>query len=51
VLERAAERQYPRRVVLELILLGAVQNLVLVVPVALLLGIVLALGRFTTTAR
>jgi lipopolysaccharide export system permease protein len=45
VLERAAERQYPRRVVFELILLGAVQNLVLVVPVALLLGIVLALGR------
>ena len=31
--------------VLELILLGAVQNLSLVMPVALLLGIVLALGR------
>ncbi len=45
VLERAAESQYPRGVVLELILLGALQNLSLVVPVALLLGIVLALGR------
>jgi lipopolysaccharide export system permease protein len=45
VLERAAESQYPRGVVFELILLGAVQNLTLVVPVGLLLGIVLALGR------
>ena len=45
VLERAAESQYPRGVVLELILLSAVQNLSLVVPVGLLLGIVLALGR------
>ena len=45
VLERAAESQYPRGVVLELILLGAVQNLSLIVPVGLLLGIVLALGR------
>jgi lipopolysaccharide export system permease protein len=45
VLERAAESQYPRGVVLELILLGALQNLTLAVPVGLLLGIVLALGR------
>ena len=45
VLERAAESQYPRGVVLELILLGALQNLTLVVPVGLLLGVVLALGR------
>ncbi len=45
VLERAAESQYPRGVVLELILLGAVQNLSLVIPVGLLIGIVLALGR------
>ncbi|HEU4778672.1 MAG TPA: LPS export ABC transporter permease LptF [Steroidobacteraceae bacterium] len=45
VLERAAERQYPRGVVFELIMLGAVQSLPLVLPIALLLGIVLALGR------
>ncbi len=45
VLERAADSQYPRGVVLELIMLGAVQNLTLVVPIGLLLGIVLALGR------
>ncbi|HET9865609.1 MAG TPA: LPS export ABC transporter permease LptF, partial [Steroidobacteraceae bacterium] len=45
VLERAAESQYPRGVVLELILLSVVQNLSLVVPVGLLLGVVLALGR------
>jgi lipopolysaccharide export system permease protein len=45
VLERAAESQYPRGMVLELILLGAVQNLSLVIPVALFLAIVLALGR------
>jgi len=44
VLERAAESQYPRGVVLELILLGGVQNLSLIVPVGLLLGIVLGLG-------
>jgi len=45
VLERAAESQFPRGVVLELILLGAVQSLTMVIPVALLLGIILALGR------
>lgn len=45
VLERAAESQYPRGMVLELILLGAVQNLTIIVPIGLLLAIVLALGR------
>jgi lipopolysaccharide export system permease protein len=45
VLERAADNQYPRGMVLELIGLGALQNLTVVVPVALLLAIVLALGR------
>lgn len=45
VLERAADSQYPRGVVLELILLSTLQNLTLVVPVGLLLGVVLALGR------
>jgi lipopolysaccharide export system permease protein len=45
VLERAAEGQFPRGVVIELIMLGAVQNVPLVLPVGLLLGIVLALGR------
>ncbi len=45
VLERAAEQQYPRGVVLELILLGAMQNLAIVVPIGLLLGVVLAFGR------
>jgi lipopolysaccharide export system permease protein len=45
VLERAAESQFPRGVVLELIVLGAVQSLSMVLPIALLLGIVLALGR------
>ncbi len=45
VLERAADNQYPRGVMFELILLGAVQSLPLVVPVGLLLGVVLALGR------
>ena len=46
VLERAADSQYPRDVVLELILLGTLQNLPMVIPIGLLLGIVLALGRF-----
>ena len=45
VLERAAESQFPRGVVLELIVLGALQNLSLVIPIALMLGIVQALGR------
>jgi lipopolysaccharide export system permease protein len=45
VLERAADGGYPRGVVLELIMLGAIQNLALVIPIALLLAIVFALGR------
>ncbi|HTX24386.1 MAG TPA: LPS export ABC transporter permease LptF [Steroidobacteraceae bacterium] len=45
VLSRAAENQYPRSVVLELIGLGAVHNLNILVPIGLLLGIVLAFGR------
>jgi len=45
VLSRAADNQYPRSMVLELIGLGAVHNLTIIVPVGLLLGIVLALGR------
>jgi len=45
VLTRAAENQYPRGMVLELIGLGAVQNLNVLVPIGLLLGVVLALGR------
>jgi lipopolysaccharide export system permease protein len=45
VLSRAAENQYPRSMVLELIGLGAVHNLNILVPVGLLLGIVLAFGR------
>jgi lipopolysaccharide export system permease protein len=45
VLERAAEAQYPRGVVLELIALSTVQNLSMIMTVALLLAIVLALGR------
>jgi lipopolysaccharide export system permease protein len=45
VLERAAENQYPERLVLELIGLGALQNLSVLVPVGLLLGVVLAFGR------
>jgi lipopolysaccharide export system permease protein len=45
VLARAADSQYPRGVVFELIMLSVVQNLSLVVPVGLLLAVVLALGR------
>ena len=45
VLERAAASQFPQRVVLELIYLGMLQYLSILVPVGLLLGIVLALGR------
>lgn len=45
VLERAAENQYPREVVFELIGLGALQNLSIIMPVGLLLGVILALGR------
>jgi lipopolysaccharide export system permease protein len=45
VLERAAENQYPQQVILELIGLGALQNLSVIMPIGLLLGIVLAFGR------
>jgi lipopolysaccharide export system permease protein len=45
VLARAAELQYQRTFVLELIGLGTVQNVALLLPVGLLLGLVLAFGR------
>jgi lipopolysaccharide export system permease protein len=45
VLQRAAENQYPQSVVLELIWLGALQNLTVLMPIGLLLGVVLAFGR------
>ncbi len=45
VLERAAANQFPQGVVLQLIWLGVLQNLTILVPVGLLLGVVLALGR------
>lgn len=45
VLQRAAENQFPKSVVLELIWLGALQNLTVIMPIGLLLGIVLAYGR------
>lgn len=45
VLGQAAEYRYPHHVVGQLILLTSVQNLSVVVPVALLLGIMLSLGR------
>lgn len=45
VLGQAAEYRYPLRVVRELIWLTSVQNLGVVVPVGLLLGVMLALGR------
>jgi lipopolysaccharide export system permease protein len=45
VLGQAADNQYSRRVVFELIALGAVMNLSVIVPVGLLLAVVLTLGR------
>jgi lipopolysaccharide export system permease protein len=45
VLDRAAENQYPRGVVLELIGLSALQNVAVLMPIGLLLGVVLAFGR------
>jgi lipopolysaccharide export system permease protein len=45
VLGQAADNQYGRRVVFELIALGAVMNLSVIVPVGLLLAVVLTLGR------
>jgi lipopolysaccharide export system permease protein len=45
VLGLAADNQYGRRVVFDLIALGAVMNLSVIVPVGLLLAVVLTLGR------
>ena len=45
VLARAADQQYPHGVVLELIWVGLLQNVTIIVPIGLLLGVVLALGR------
>jgi lipopolysaccharide export system permease protein len=45
VLGRAAENDYGRHMVLDLIVLGAIMNLSVIVPVGLLLAIVLSLGR------
>jgi len=45
VFERAALNQFPQGVVLQLIGLGALQNLSILIPVGLLLGVVLAFGR------
>ena len=45
VLERAAHYQYPRALVLRLFALGAAENFSLLLPLGLLLGVVLALGR------
>jgi lipopolysaccharide export system permease protein len=45
VLERAAINQFPQGVVLQLIGLGALQNLSILIPIGLLLGVVLAFGR------
>jgi lipopolysaccharide export system permease protein len=45
VLGLAADNQYGRRVVFELVALGAIMNLSVIVPVGLLLAVVLTLGR------
>jgi lipopolysaccharide export system permease protein len=45
VLGQAADNQYGRRVVFELIALGAIMNLSVIVPVGLLFAVVLTLGR------
>ncbi|HME38979.1 MAG TPA: LPS export ABC transporter permease LptF [Steroidobacteraceae bacterium] len=45
VLGLAADNQYGRRVVFELVVLGAIMNLSVIVPVSLLLAVVLTLGR------
>jgi lipopolysaccharide export system permease protein len=45
VLGLAADNQYGRHVVFELIALGAVMNMSVIVPVSLLLAVVLAFGR------
>jgi lipopolysaccharide export system permease protein len=45
VLGQAADYQYGRRVVFDLIALGAIMNLSVIVPVGLLLAVVVTLGR------
>jgi len=45
VLARAAELQYPQGLVLELFALGAAENFAILLPLGLLLGVVLAVGR------
>jgi len=45
VLARAAENQYPQQVVLQLIGLGSLQDVSVIMPIGLLLGVVLAFGR------
>jgi lipopolysaccharide export system permease protein len=45
VLGQAADNQYGRRIVFDLIALGAIMNLSVIVPVGLLLAVVLTLGR------
>jgi lipopolysaccharide export system permease protein len=45
VLGQAADNQYGRHVVFELIALGAIMNLSVIVPAGLLLAVVLTLGR------
>jgi len=45
VLSRAADNQYPRSMVLELIGLGALNTVPIIVPIGLLLAVVLAFGR------
>ncbi len=45
VLRRAAEGQIPTSVVTELLWLGAARNVTVILPVGLLLGVVIALGR------
>ncbi|MBK7249512.1 MAG: LPS export ABC transporter permease LptF [Gammaproteobacteria bacterium] len=45
VLSRAAENQFPREVVFQLIGLGTLQNLSVLMPVGLLLAVVIAFGR------
>ena len=45
VLGQAADKQYGRHVVFDLIALGAIMNLSVIVPVGLLLAVVLTLGR------
>jgi lipopolysaccharide export system permease protein len=45
VLGQAADNQYGRQVVFDLIALGAIMNLSVIIPVGLLLAVVLTLGR------